>query len=139
MNFRRDEEPDEGGIPLTSVLDIVFQLLLFFTVTYSFQQEEKLMNVKLPQSSQKDTLKTGPEQIIINIAQDGTVIMHNKKRSIEELRESLTTFCRTYSAPPVAIIRADADVKYRFTVDVLDACAASGIRTISFATVKPTD
>ena len=139
MNFRRSEEPDEGGIPLTSLLDIISQLILFFTVTYSFQQAEKQMQVRLPQSSQKEPVKMGPEQIIINIAEDGSVIVHNKKWTMEDLREALTTMCRVYSTPPVAIIRADADVKYRFTVDVLDACASSGIHTISFVTVRPTD
>lgn len=135
MNFKGGEEQIEG-FPLAPLIDIVFMLLIFFVATYSLQQQERELNVELPLASEQPMLKAEPEELIINITEDGKIIVEYKEWKLEELKEMLKNLTRVYSKPPAVIIRADRDVKYSRTIDVLDACATAGIHTISFVTLK---
>ena len=56
-------------VPLT---DMVFNLLIFFMAATTFTQIEKDMSLQLPKTSAFRTLSQPPQQLVINIRQDGS-------------------------------------------------------------------
>ncbi|MBM4087753.1 MAG: biopolymer transporter ExbD, partial [Planctomycetes bacterium] len=129
-------EEDTDSIPLAPLIDIVFQLLIFFVVTYSLLQQERELTVDLPRVSDLPAVKAEPEEVIINITENGALIVQEKVWKLAELGEMLKTMTRVYSRPPSVIIRADRDVKYAYPVDVIAVCGAAGIHEIAFVTWK---
>ncbi len=67
MNFRQQESQDGGGFPLAPMVDILFLLLIFFIVTYAYQQMERDMSIALPVSQESASLEQTTRDIIINI------------------------------------------------------------------------
>ncbi len=72
--------PDEQKVDnanLTPLIDIVFQLLVFFMVTMNMakQQYEKLT---LPVADKIDPGPTDPEALLVNVLKDGTVKISGK-------------------------------------------------------------
>src|SRR5438105_14417505 len=60
-------------VPLT---DMVFNLLIFFMCASPFAQVEKELSVQLPQASSSfKPLSAAPEQLIINVKEDGSAIV----------------------------------------------------------------
>ena len=72
-------------VPLT---DMVFNLLIFFMCATTFAQIEKDLSVQLPQASSSfKPLSAAPEQLIINVKEDGSATV------------SVVAYCTLPSAP----------------------------------------
>ena len=65
-----DETPLDEGPNLTPVIDVVFLLLIFFLVATRYDQEERELDVILPEVTQAQPLAMTPE-LIVNISRDG--------------------------------------------------------------------
>ena len=60
------------AMSLTPLIDIVFLLLIFFLVATRFAEEDRELDVVLPTASEAQPLVVQPQQIFVNIDQDGT-------------------------------------------------------------------
>ena len=49
-------------INLTPMIDVIFQLLLFFLVASRFSEEERQLNVVLPQASEAKPITAKPQE-----------------------------------------------------------------------------
>ena len=67
-----EQEEPYNLVPLT---DMVFNLLIFFMAATTFAQVEKELGIELPQASALTPLSAPPKQLIINIEQDGQIIV----------------------------------------------------------------
>ena len=88
MNFRRSGQEDVG-FQMAPMIDIIFVLLLFFIITSAIQQNEKDITIALPSTKSGEPTDQGRSEIIINVAANGDLIIHNEKLSLEVLREKL--------------------------------------------------
>ena len=70
--MRLPAESDDSDTPnLTPVIDVVFLLLIFFLVATRFDQEERELDVELPEVVQAQPVSM-TQGLIINIGRDGT-------------------------------------------------------------------
>ena len=76
-----------------------------------------------------------PEEIVINISKDGTVVVNRKRVSLDQLGSLLRKTSELYPGQAV-VLRADQKTYHENVVRILDACAKSKIWNISFATTK---
>ncbi|MBN1353441.1 MAG: biopolymer transporter ExbD [Candidatus Omnitrophica bacterium] len=128
----RDQRPT---IQMAPLIDIVFLTLIFFMTLSIFNQMESELSISVPKAEEaKQTLRS-PGEIIINIAEDGTVIVNQKKLSQSDLKDMLKKISALFPNQPV-IIRADENTYHKFVIGVLDACASADIWNISFSTTK---
>ena len=80
------EEPEEIQLNMTAMIDIVFQLLIFFIMTFKVVAQEADFNIKMPMASGPATdileeppelirvsLRSGPEGVINSIQVDDEV------------------------------------------------------------------
>lgn len=123
---------DEPSINLTSMLDVVLNLIIFFMISTQFIQEERQYEVKLPTVSEATALSGQPDEIIVNVLSNGNLLVKGKAVTGPEL-ESLLKAARERFPGQAVVVRADGEGKYQPVMDVLAACRRVGIRNVSLA------
>ncbi len=122
-------------IQMTSLIDILFINLSFFMALFLHFNFESELNIAVPQAQTSAEAKISPEEIVINILKDGTVVVNRKRVSVEQLSSLLKKTAELYPSQAV-VLRADQKTYHEHVVRILDACAKSKIWNISFATTR---
>lgn len=139
MNFDVDPLPEESsaGIDLTSMIDVLFVLLLFFMVTTTFS-ETSSMDVKLPSASAKAT-QISKKDLSVSLNGNGEIYFSEnqaapKMISLEVLKEELVKSKQTNSNVSL-LLRADKEVNHGRVVTILDQAKQVGIENIAIGTI----
>ena len=133
MKFHNDSNPGPK-LNMTSLIDVVFLLLIFFMVTTTFEKQAKL-KIELPEATEKVNAQT-KEQLVISISQKGSIYLNNNElvnTKYESVASSLKRMIKEGEKPPV-VIRADADAAHKHVVTVMDVLADMGFTSVSIAT-----
>ncbi len=131
MKFR-DKKNGKSGVgstlDLTPVVDVVFNLLIFFALSLNFVATSGGINVKLPSASSAEPVKM--EQLTVNLTQDGQVYYNDKKIEIDELPTRLKDI---EDKDSIVIIRADNSVPHGRVVQVMDIVKSEGFSKLAIA------
>ena len=73
------------NLSLTPLIDIVFLLLIFFLVATRFAEEERELDVMLPEASEAQPLTVQPRELFINIDREGRYFVTGKTLSLDQL------------------------------------------------------
>ena len=139
MNFRKQSSIDPVPIQLAPLVDVLFLLVIFFAVTWKAGDQEKLMDVSVPSAEEgKDRKQQSVGEIIINVKNDGTIVVNGQTLNVEELLGRLNKIASVFKDQAV-IIRGDTKTEYDKIIKVLDTCQKAGIWNIGFATRDPKD
>jgi len=133
MNFRKKQRPENIGFQLAPMLDVVFLLLCFFVTSQIFAQWETEVDVVLPTAQTGDMPQRLPGEIIINILEQGQIVITGRTLSSEQLEKTLQRLVENFPGQPV-LIRADESADFKYVIGVLDQCRKNDISNISFAT-----
>jgi biopolymer transport protein ExbD len=117
---------------LTSMIDVLFLLIIFFMVGTKFIESERQMALKLPQVKPGQALSAAPDKKIVNVYQDGQITLDRKNVTLEELVERLAAARSQYRALGV-LVRGDGAVQFQRIADVLGACKQAGIAELAIA------
>ncbi len=123
---------EEPSINLTSMLDVVLNLIIFFMISTQFIQEERQYDVKLPTVSAATALSGQPDEIVVNVLANGALQIKGQSVNNQELAALLKSARERFPGQAV-VVRADGDGKYQPVMDVLSACRLAGIRNVSLA------
>ncbi len=134
MNLRR-QMTEEPQVNLTSLIDVVLLLLVFFMVSTSFVRQAQL-KVRLPESSSE----IEPAQMIplleIIITMDGDFWVNDQQlinNDPKTLRIALADIAGKDRALPVTI-RADARSTHQDVITAMDVVARLGFKQVNIAT-----
>jgi biopolymer transport protein ExbD len=131
-------EDGDMGFQIAPMVDVVFVLLLFFMASAGAQVVEKELSINLPSGSAAGSgAVTTP--IVIDISPDGQVTMNNQvfgnasDKNLTQLKEWFKSIMGegSGSKDPV-IIRPANDARQERVIDVLNACAAGGVKNLTF-------
>lgn len=130
--MRIKDHQDDGADPInmTPMIDMVFNLLIFFLVATTFAAEERDMNLQLATTGQPKAISELPQEIIINILEDGTVKVGARAVTGGELRKLLVEAAKA-TPPRKVLIRADAHSRHRSFADVVAHCHAAGVDRVN--------
>ena len=135
MKCRKRSAPVVLGFQIAPMVDILLVLLCFFIVTWSFARKELELDVKVPTAQNAKDSNPVMNQTVLNVKQDGTVVLNRKTVATKELTKQLKELSGLF--PDYAIIvRADERVPFRFVASVLDICREANIWNVAFATGK---
>jgi biopolymer transport protein ExbD len=134
----KGEPEEEPKMQMSPMIDIIFQLIIFFMVVSTFQRLE-VEELKLPVASHSKEKEVVPGELTVNIKKDGTIIVNQRKYTPEELGNLLRETLR--NNPNLALywgvnIRADAAVPCRYVLKVIKACSEAGVWKTSFSSVQ---
>ena len=122
---------DEGdvGISLTSMLDVVFNLLVFFLVATTMASEEREIGVQLPGTASFRPLSAPPQQLVVNVKDDGSTIVSGKTYDQGALSQLLT---KTAKEDPdrIVLIRADERGPHKYFAGVARMAKQAGIKEV---------
>lgn len=133
MNFRGRYKPEEIGFQLAPMIDVVFLLLCFFVTAQIFSQWETEIDITLPTAQTGELPQRLPGEIIVNILQDGAIVVHGRTLGEAALGSLLGRLVEHFPGQPI-LIRADKRTDYEHVIRVLDLCRQSDVFNISFAT-----
>ena len=135
--FIRDAAGDHDDVPinLTSMMDVVFNLLIFFLVATTVVQEERETAVRLPNTTQAPATVAPPKQLIINIGEDGSLVVAGQTYDAAGLSRLLADVAKEQPARNV-LIRADERSTFRHFATVVDLCHKVGIAEAKIGYVK---
>lgn len=137
MRFRRKER-DNIEIPLVSLIDVVFILLLFFVVTTTFTRETQL-KVELPEASSGTPPEaTGLKQLEIIIGADSSYVLNGQslvKSDLVTLMAALQKESEGDNSLPL-IISADGKAPHQAVITAMDAAGKLGFAHLRITTVE---
>ncbi|WP_146441380.1 ExbD/TolR family protein [Vibrio kanaloae] len=129
---RRHSKNEEAQIDLTSMLDIVFIMLIFFIVTSSFVRESGV-EVNRPQASNVVSQKDAGILVAITSANDIFI----DKRVVDVERVQATLEHLLLEQPDASlVIQADEHAYNGTVVKVMDAAKGAGVKNIALAADK---
>ncbi len=133
MNFRNKKTAvrrSEEAINITPVVDIVFQLLIFFLLTVTYVKNPNF-DIKLPEASSKLTSNV-KEDIRIIILKNGTIKYNNEPINTNQLKEILQEKFKE-SPGSIVLIQADTDTRHGKVVEVMDMAKIVGFSRLGIA------
>ncbi len=125
------------NLSLTPLIDMVFNLLIFFLVASRFAEEERELEVNLPDASEARPLVAQPKELFINIDRQGRYYVTAKIVSIEELEAICRRAATNNPGRASAVIRADRDCRWQPIVAAINVCKKAGIREYRVTTREP--
>ena len=126
----REEEPT--AIDLSSMIDCIFILLIFFIVTTVFV-EEKGMQVHKPDAAASAALEES-ENVVLEITAEDQILVNHVPVSLADVTSKVKASVRDAETP--VLIRAHEKSKHGTLVAVWDAAKLGGAETLTFSTVN---
>ena len=119
---------------LTSLMDVVFLLLIFFLVASRFAQEDRELPVQLPSATSAMPMTSEPQEFVVNIDERGAYFVAGKTMDGILLEQSLQRAATDNPTTLSVIIRGDRRVPFQYVVDVMDLCNRLGISNYKVST-----
>lgn len=124
-----------ANLSITPLIDVVFLLVIFFLVSSRFSEEERRMDINVPDSFSAEPLISQPKELVINISSSGEYYVGEEKLSPEKLPPLLKQHWYNNPTKNHVIVRADRDCRFEPIFFCLDSCRQAGI-TDYFVTAK---
>ena len=139
--MKRNFQKGGGGINMTPMIDVVFQMIIFFVCTAQLEREQFSEWINLPDSPNAPEMaqEKDPRTITIEVDEKGKVTIGRTLLSISKLRQILTKTVSDYGVygPTIPIqIRADASAQHQHVKTVMDTCTSAGLYKIAFIAIK---
>jgi len=134
LSLRPRAQPE---VNLTSLIDVVLLLLIFFMVSTSFVKQSQI-SIRLPQAESLSIVEEPPQQIDIMITEKGTFLINTRElinNRPETIRNALQKISAGNNTLPLTI-SADANAKHQHVVTAMDVAGRLGFTQISIATVN---
>jgi len=131
MSLRQPME-EMPALNLTSMIDVLFLLIIFFVVGTKFIESEKQLELKLPQVAASDALSAAPEKKVVTVYRDGQITYDRQDVNLEQLTERLAAARTQYRALGV-LVRGDGSAAFERVANVLNACKQAGIADLSIS------
>jgi biopolymer transport protein ExbD len=128
MPLTADLSPEEP-INMTPMIDVVFNLLVFFLLSATYITEERQLELQVPSVPAAAPAVPTPSDLVINIAASGAISIDEKDLSMEGLEEKLESARKNFPGQGVSI-RGDKEAAYQSVARVLSICKRVGIRRI---------
>jgi len=145
--LRHETDEEEGNVQMTSFMDLVFLLLIFFIVTASLKKPQKTLPIDMPRATHARYTKVNKE-IIISVTKDGERYLHDDRKYFNqapigraELMEYLRAVAEKDRTTPVRV-DIDRHTPYLHIMDLVDNLELYGLRSVylrskhGFATEK---
>ena len=134
MNCRRKSSPQDGDIiNISSMIDVMFILIIFFLVTTTFKEEEVDHLVKLPVESRNQSLtQTAGNLIKVNIRDNGAYVVMGQAVTEEKLTEWMQE--EREKKPEIKVlVRCDKESKHLYLANVMSICRFVGVPEANIA------
>ncbi len=134
---------EDPALDVSSLIDMVFLLLVYFMVTASLVKSEGDLSLELPGVLQQAVAVDMPDEQIIEVRENGRIYLNGSeygtpdKNEIPDLVITLTRYrqaCDAANNKALITIWAAGESEHQRIIDVMNACADAGIKNVTFTT-----
>ena len=136
----RASSPEDPEISLTSLIDVVFLLLIFFMVSTTFERQA-VLKVDLPEAKNVTNPENQPDSFELVIDQNGQYYLNDRQLVDGKPATLKAAFIEAAGEDrqiPV-VLRADAETPHHFVVTAMDVTAQLGFSQLSIAAERVTE
>ena len=125
------------SVNMTPMIDVVFQLIIFFVFAADLQAKSVDESIKLAMAphgraeEQKD-----PREVVVELDKGGRISIARTYMNAPTLQAILRKVVAESGQSTPVVIRADGLTKHKDVKDVMDACTAAGLWKVKFAAVQ---
>lgn len=129
MRFKRHTEIEHGlkPIDITPLIDIVFQLLIFFMLSSSFISNQGI-KVNLPKAVTAEA--ANEENLLITVSRENVIYLDKKVLTVKELK---TVLVQAGKEKKAVLILADQRTDLGRVVEVWDIAREAGVEQVNIA------
>lgn len=131
LRSRRKRLDTNGAIDLTPMVDVAFQLIIFFMVSTTFITLQSGLPVDLPQATTSAVTSSDIPSVTIN--KDNQIFIGSTPVALESLEAQLKAALQD-TGFNIVILRADKGVLHGLSVQVMDILRKAGAQRIAIAT-----
>lgn len=129
LKTHADEPPT---LNLTSMMDVLFLLIIFFMAGTKFTELERKIGLSVPQVADPGTLSAAPEKKVVNVYHNGQITLDRQAVTVAELTARLAAARAQYKDLGV-LVRGDATGEFKNVAVVLGACKQAGIAELAIS------
>ena len=138
MAVQLDRGTSLFSLSLTPLVDVVFLLLIFFLVATEFaQEEERQMDLLLPEASEAQPLTSKPRETFVNVDAEGRYFVGGRLLALDQLESELKAAWVNNPDRASVVIRADKRCAWQFVIAAVNACLKANIRQYRVTALQP--
>lgn len=132
MQFRRRLQPN-ANVDLVPMIDVVFQLVVFFMVSSTFVMTPGIA-LNLPESGSAESIVTTPT--VVTVSGPGEYYVNRDRYTLEGLQQHFAQLNETWpeGQPRGIVVEGDRNTSYESIVQVLDVLRRNNFRGVSLRT-----
>ena len=132
-------KPQENpALDMTPMIDVVFELIIFFVVTIKQEDLFTRLNANRPAPSSGSSSSESDTTVTIEIGRghdaNGVLVYNKREVRRSELDQNLREVARTSKKTPI-IVKCTEDSPHKALVDVLDICYRNELFSVSIFTL----
>ncbi len=121
-------------LSMTSMIDVVFLLLIFFIVTTTFVRPEREIKSLIRVNEKKSAKQVSNlEPAIVDIVMQNSQVLFRtgalRTNNLDEIKKLLNGFENKSEG---AFVRVDGEVPYEAAAQAIGACRAAGFSSVSY-------
>ena len=130
MDFTKNIKNSEFNLDLTPIVDVVFNLLIFFALSLNFSEITSSLNIKLPKAQSSEVITD--RQIVVGIEKGNKISINDQF----VLLDQIPTFLSSENTNKVVVIKADKTIDHGFVVQIMDMIKQAGFTKLGIAVKK---
>jgi biopolymer transport protein ExbD len=119
------------------MIDVVFNLIVFFLVASHFSHVQSDVPVRLPTATQASSGETDPNRLTISVTSGGRWSVAGRSVALSDIETMLKEGARRAPVLFSVHIRGDRSARYEFIEPLLLACARNSVTSVRFNVVQP--
>lgn len=141
MDFSSQVEDTKLELQISPLIDVVFLLLIYFIVTAALIKKEGDISFMLPANVAPEQMVVIPVEVLIEITAEGAVMVEGMRFSQDDTNladlvtqlSGLKGVADAQKSPFYVNILPNHETEHHRVIDVMDACAAAGVKNLSFS------
>jgi biopolymer transport protein ExbD len=120
------------AINVTSLIDVIFMLLLFFMITSTFLEQP---GIKLELPTAKTSVNAEPQEYVLTVDKKGELFLNRQPVPLPGLEAEIRKVLPKMKEGAL-VLKADQDISHGLVVRVMDLAKRAGVKKLIIGT-KP--
>jgi biopolymer transport protein ExbD len=129
--------PLTGTVNMMPLIDILFQIVIFFLIAAQIQVQERSLPIVLPQASAAMPLVSKPKEFFVQVDREGRCYAGGQYVDLPTLEKGLNQAATDNPLHTSVVIRADKKCEWEHVVAVMNICNKVGIGDYRVTTAEP--
>jgi biopolymer transport protein ExbD len=127
------KQEDMPGVNMTAMIDIVFQLVIFFIFTVQMEKTSLNEDIQLAMAPHgKAIVAKDPREILVDVDAKGRISVMHTVLTPQQFRSIIAKAVAEYGTTTPVVIMGDAKARHEDIRRVMDICTSVGLWKVKF-------